>query len=321
MKTVGLGDMVLVTAVARDIMAALPKSRVVIFTGPDNVEVARLLPGVEVVALPAAKPWAAVPLLRAENLDVLIDFGQWTRLEAMYAALSGARWTAGFATAGYSRHHAYDDPVEHSDHVSELQNFRALVSRMGIEPSASPSFELSNEEVAPPASDPYAVFHLWPGGFRSELREWPAESWRELAQRFVDRGFTIVLTGGPGDVTRTQQFIDSSPQLAGALVSIAGRYRIAELMHVLAGAHCVVSVNTGLMHLAAAVGVRTVALNGPTSDRRWGPVGINVASVNSDLPRCGFLNLGFEYDGQRTDCRGGISVDRVAVAALETVGV
>jgi hypothetical protein len=56
MKTVGLGDMVLVTAVARDIIATLPESRLVIFTGPDNAEVARLLPGVEVIALPAAKP-------------------------------------------------------------------------------------------------------------------------------------------------------------------------------------------------------------------------------------------------------------------------
>jgi heptosyltransferase-3 len=321
MKTVGLGDMVLVTAVGQDIIAALPESRLVIFTGPDNAEVARLLPGVEVIALPAAKPWAAVPLLRAQHLDALIDFGQWTRLEAMYAALSGARWTAGFATAGYSRHHAYDDVVEHSNSVSELQNFRALVSRMGIDPTADPSFQLSDDEVVLPTSDPYAVFHLWPGGFRSELREWPPDSWRELARRFADRGFTVVLTGGPSDVTRTQQFIDSSPELAGHMVSVAGRYRIADLLHVLAGAQSVVSVNTGLMHLAAAVGVRTVALNGPTSAGRWGPVGANVVSVNSDLPCCGFLNLGFEYDGQRTDCMQGIGVDRVAAAALEAVGV
>jgi lipopolysaccharide heptosyltransferase III len=321
MKTVGLGDMVLVTAVARDVIAALPDSQVVIFTGPDNAEVARLLAGVEVVALPAAKPWAAVPMLRAQHLDALIDFGQWTRLEAMYTALSGARWTAGFATAGYSRHHAYDDPVEHSDRVSELGNFRSLVARMGIEPTTDPSFEFSDDELAPPTSDPYAVFHLWPGGFRSELREWPAESWRELARRFADRGYTVVLSGGPGDVARTQQFIDSSGDLAGQMVSIAGRYRIADVLQVLARAHCVVSVNTGLMHLAAALGVRTVALNGPTSAARWGPVGPNVVCVNSDLPRCGFLNLGFEYEGERTDCMRGISVDRVAIAALEVVGV
>ena len=37
----------------------------------------------------------------------------------------------------------------------------------------------------------------------------------------------------------------------------------------------------------------------------------------SDLPGCGYLNLGFEYEGRRTDCMSGISVDRVASATLE----
>ena len=85
----------------------------------------------------------------------------------------------------------------------------------------------------------------------------------------------------------------------------------------LARARAVVSVNTGVMHLAAAAGAPTIALNGPTSATRWGPVGANVVSVDSELPGCGYLNLGFEYDGQRTDCMLGISVDRVAAAVLE----
>ena len=77
------------------------------------------------------------------------------------------------------------------------------------------------------------------------------------------------------------------------------------------------SVNTGVMHLAAAVGAPTIALNGPTSATRWGPIGANVVCVDSELPGCGYLNLGFEYDGHRTDCMRGISVDRVATAVLE----
>jgi Glycosyltransferase family 9 (heptosyltransferase)/D5 N terminal like len=75
-------------------------------------------------------------------------------------------------------------------------------------------------------------------------------------------------------------------------------------------------LNTGLMHLAAATGTSTIALNGPTSAQRWGPVGERVVSVNSDLAGCGFLNLGFEYNGQRTDCMHGISVERVAAETL-----
>src|SRR5918911_1069323 len=80
------------------------------------------------------------------------------------------------------------------------------------------------------------------------------------------------------------------------------------------------SSSTGVMHLAAASGAPTVSLNGPTSEARWGPVGERVRSVNADLPGCGYLNLGFEYDRGRTDCMRAISVDRVAEAVLALTG-
>lgn len=319
-KSTGIGDMILATAVVRDLVAALPDTEVVVFGGADNVGLARLVEGVRVVELPTARPWAAIPVLRAERLDALIDLGQWTRLEAVYAALSGARWTAGFETPGQRRHYAYDATVRHSDRVHELDNYRALGAKLGIETGSEPRFAPVPERTAPPAPDPYVVFHLWPGGYRSELREWRADSWRELAQRLAGEGCSIVLSGGPGDVERTAAFADSCPDLEGRLTCVAGRYRLDEMVDVLARAHAVVSVNTGMMHLAAATGAPTLGLNGPTSASRWGPIGANASSIDSDLPGCGYLNLGFEYEGHRTDCMSGISVERVAAALPERAG-
>jgi heptosyltransferase-3 len=317
MKSTGIGDMILATAVARDIVSTFPDAEVVLFAGADNVALARLVPGVRIVELPAARPWAALPKLRRERLDALLDFGQWSRVEALYAALSGARWTAGFATLGQRRHYAYDATVSHSAAVRELDNFRRLVATLGVQSRSVPRFDPSPSGESPPVTDPYVVFHLWPGGFRSELREWPAESWRALVRRIADAGFSIVLTGGPADAERTAEFARSCGELSARVTPVAGRYGLDALIDVLAHARCVVSVNTGVMHLAAATGIPTVALNGPTSSLRWGPIGPNVACIDSDLPGCGFLNLGFEYDGRRTDCMRGISVDRVADATLE----
>jgi len=59
-----------------------------------------------------------------------------------------------------------------------------------------------------------------------------------------------------------------------------------------------------------------VALNGPTSGRRWGPIGGHCVDVDSAFPDCGYLNLGFEYDGRRADCMEGISLERVLEATL-----
>ena len=317
MKTTGIGDMILGTAVARDVIAAFPDAEVVLFAGSDNADLARLVAGARVVQLPATKPWVALPRLRAEQLDALIDLGQWSRLEALYAALSGARWTAGFATKGERRHYAYDATVAHSNVVRELDNYRRLVGLLGIASRSLPRFEPSPLGTSPPAPDPYVVFHLWPGGFRSELREWPARSWRRLARLLADKGFSIVLTGGPGDAERTAAFARSCGDLSTHLAPVAGHHRLDELIGILTRARCVVSVNTGVMHLAAASGAPTIALNGPTSALRWGPIGPNAVCIDSELPGCGYLNLGFEYKGHRTDCMCGISVDRVAAATLE----
>lgn len=319
MKTTGIGDMVLASAVVRDMQDAFPQASLVLFAGPGNAGVAQLVENARVVTLPTARPWRAIPLIRATRVDILLDLGQWTRLEALYAALSRARWTAGFRTPGFDRHFAYDQNVPHSDRISELENFRAISRAAGATPRARPYFPHRDVNYEPPAPDPYLVFHLWPGGFRSELREWPASSWRELVDHVRAAGYRVVLTGGPDDIERTRDFVRScaTPEV----VAIAGRYTFAELIGVLAGARCVVSVNTGLMHLAAAAGAPTIALNGPTSELRWGPVGDRVVSINSSLPRCGFLDLGFEYDGHRIDCMSGIDVARVAEATLREAHV
>jgi heptosyltransferase III len=317
MKTTGIGDMILLTAIAQDVIAAFPEAEVVVLAGPENGDVATLIAGARTIRLPTAKPWLTVPLIRGARLDHLIDFGQWTRLEAMYATLSGARWTAGFNTPGQRRHYAYDATVPHSNEVHELENYRRLVAELGVESRTDPSFRPSAEGPPTPTAHPYVVFHLWPGGFRSELREWPADSWRELARRFVREDFSIVLTGGPADAIRTDAFVRSCGELSPQMVSLAGRFRVPELINILAAARCVISVNTGVMHLAAAVGVPTIALNGPTSSLRWGPIGPKAVCIDSDLPGCGYLDLGFEYAGQRTDCMFGISVGRVAEVAME----
>jgi ADP-heptose:LPS heptosyltransferase len=320
MKSAGIGDMILASAVARDVAAAHPDAEVVLFCGPDNATLARMLDGMQVVELPMTRPWRAISRLRAEHLDALIDLGQWTRLEALCCALSGAGWTAGFETPGQRRHWAYDQSVHHSDSVHELENMRRVAGALGVRGELDPEFRGPGTTDSPFAGA-YVVFHLWPGGYRSELREWPLENWRRLAADVTASGTAVVLTGGPGDAGRSQEFASSlNGNGPGAIADTAGELGLTAVIDVLAGAACVVSVNTGIMHLAAAAGAHTIALNGPTSEVRWGAVGPNVRNVNSELPECGFLNLGFEYDGRREDCMCGVPYDAVRDAVLEAIG-
>ena len=317
LNATSIGDTVLLSAVVRDIAAAHPRAETILFAGEAMAPVLRQLDCVSVVPIRISSPRSALRTIRSQHLDAVLDFDPWPRIEPVYCLLSGASFAAGFRSPGQHRHYAYDGSVEWLDSVHALENHRRLAEVIGVSSSSMP--ELRSPGVVddlPP--DPYAVFHLWPTGVHSDLKEWPADRWRALARALAERGYSIALSGAPGDAERTREFVASVPDLAGRLLDLAGKYDLRELLDVLRGSRCVVSVNTGVMHLAAAVGAPTVALNGPTSELRWGPIGARVVSVNSSLPECGYLNFGWEYRGRRTDCMLGISVAEV-LEAVERV--
>ena len=320
LNSTNIGDTVLLSPVLEDLARAFPDAEVILFAGPSNLPVARLVRGVTPVPIRLSSPLAALRTIRAQRLDVAVDFDQWPRVEPVLCLLSGARWTAGFRSPGQHRHHAFDAHVEHSDRRHELDNYRALAGLLGVDSRSAPRLRtpgtLATDELP---QSPYAVFHLWPTGVRSELKEWPLERWRLLARELDARGLTVVLTGSRDDVPRTRAFA-ASCDLARGPVDVAGKYDLAQVVDLLSGSRCVVSVNTGVMHLAAATGAPTVGLNGPTSERRWGPVGDRAVSVSSTLPGCGYLHFGWEYRGRREDCMLGVSVERVLEAVTELTG-
>jgi heptosyltransferase I len=318
LNSTNIGDTVLLSAVLRDLAHALPETEVVLFAGSRNASIARLIDGIRVVPISLSSPVAAVRAVRAERPDVILDFDPWPRIEAIYSLLSGARFAVGFRTAGQHRHYCYDASPEHVPTLHELDNYRLIVEPLGVRSTSLPELRapgLVSPDRLPTA--PYAVLHLWPSGFRGELKEWPESRWRALAEELAGRGLSILLTGGPDDRERSAAFART---LGGTVVDATGAFALDELLDVLAGAACIVSVNTGVMHMAAAVGAPTVGLNGPTSELRWGPLGRNAVSVNSELPGCGYLDLGWEYRGRREDCMQGIPVEAVLTAVEHVTG-
>jgi heptosyltransferase I len=323
MKTAAIGDSLLLAGFFDDVRRRYTGASVIVVTGQDNASVAGLLPGAadEPVVISPGNPLEAVAAVRAAELDLLVDFGSWPRFDALVAALSGARYTAGFRTAGQLRHFAYDCAVEHSRELHERDNYVRLLRAIGVESTAPPHIDAPRilDTSRYPAA-PYAVFHAWPGGYRHETREWSVSRWVALGRELAGRGYAVILSGSPGDAEKTEELRASLGAVGVDATNAAGRYSLAELADLLARSETVVSVNTGVMHLAALVGAPTVGLHGPTSPVRWGPLGPRVRAVTSTLPGCGYLNLGFEYEGQRTDCMDGVSVDAVVAAIDELAG-
>jgi len=100
---------------------------------------------------------------------------------------------------------------------------------------------------------------------------WGEERFVELARRLTGRtGLRAVLVGGPEDRAALERMKDS---IGAGAVNLAGRTDLPELAEVLRRARFAVTVDSGPMHLAAAVGTRCVSLFGPTAPWRTGPYG------------------------------------------------
>jgi ADP-heptose:LPS heptosyltransferase len=310
----GLGDVLLGSGVVADLRKYFPSARLICIAPSTSQAAARLLPYIdEVVPVNVAKPFRTVRCIRRCKLDALVDFTPWPRLTAFYAAVSGARLKVGFRSPGQYRHWNYDLVADHSSQSHEVENFRNLVRSFGLESTAAPEVRLPLP-AARSSEGARVVFHPWASGDLASQREWPEERWVELGRRLNSSELTVIITGGPGDVDRcmalqTRLFASGihAEAFCGAsdLRPVAAMFQVVDL---------VVSVNTGIMHLAAIAGAPTISLNGPTATHRYGPVGLRTASVEPASRAGGFLHFGYEFKGNPPDTMLGISVDDVMEA-------
>lgn len=319
LKLAGIGDTVLLSALVGDLKAWNPDVHVTMVVAPSNAIYARLLPLVdEVLVVPIKNPLRALSILRRESADLMINADSWARLSALLGALSRARWVIGFQTPGQRRHYADDQLIPHRADKHEIDNDRSLLATLGI-PVGGPPLKPPTQP-APPELRGAVIFHLWPGGTKSHLREWPLENWASLLERLARSGVQkFVLTGAPEQRVLNDRFIAALPASLQAGVHNAAGMPMQNTINLLAEAALLISVDTGVMHIGAALGTKVISLHGPSNPRRWGPIGERVQPLTSSQPGAGRLVLGFEYDSDQNFMTG-LSIDEVEACARKMLG-
>jgi heptosyltransferase-2 len=112
-------------------------------------------------------------------------------------------------------------------------------------------------------------------------KRWPTEYWTALVQQLVARHDVIVL-GGPGDREVATAIAAAG---AGRAVSAAGEFTILGTAALLRRVRVVAAGDTGVLHLATAVGTPVVGLYGPTVEQfGFFPYQARAAVLQRDLP-------------------------------------
>ena len=334
-----LGDTLLFSAALADLRRHFPAAEIVHLCMKENLSAAEMIAGADRrLVINLLRPRESIRLLRALRLDVLIDFTPWQRITALHTLLSGARFTAGFRSAGQFRAAGYDLAVDHRRDRHELENFRALVRALGVPTCSEPAVEVARlsaaawedvwmrsqvwaEARAWSKHEHVVVLHPWPAGAQFWLREWPAERWVEFAMQCAQQRpeSFFVVTGSPADQPRVGELVAMLVRAGVRACGFAAAFGMKSLVALLERAELAVCVNTGILHLAAIVGTPTLGLNGPTAEHRWGPRGRCAQGVGPEDGSGGYLHFGYEYPADPEEVMRKITLSQVMAAADQLV--
>ncbi len=294
-KTSSLGDVIHNMPAVSEAQARVPGSRIAWMVEEAYVPLAKLHPAVTDVIPVAARRWrkdafspatwreiaARRRAIGAETYDAVIDTQGLLRTGILSRSAKGRRH-------GYDRRSIreplaamfYDGRHAVSRDLHAIERNRLLTGlALGYVPDGPPDYGLDRERLRE-GNRPYAIFLH--GTARPE-KEWAPQNWIALGKILEARGAELVLPwGNEREHARAAHLAANIPK--GVVGDAMPLDRMARLI---AGAQFVVGVDTGLVHLAAALGVPLVSIFTGSRPELTGPVGqgpIEVVGGKGMLP-------------------------------------
>lgn len=332
-RTDRIGDLVLSTPAIRAVRAAHPRAYLAALVQPSTRALVEGHPALDDTLVLDKHGdhrgwsgfWRLVRMLRARRFDQALILHTTNRVVL-------ATWLAGIPVrVGYARRLSWllthRRPYEKKlGERHELDYTLDLVRLAGI-PAEDRTLEiawapagqapvdawLAQSGVTP--ADRLIVLHP---GASCPSKRWPAERFAAVADHLVaDRHVRVAVIAGPGDealIDRVRAFARTS------LLIPPTPFTLAELPWLLRRAQCLVSNDSGPVHLAGAAGTPVVAIfgrwGGGLSPTRWGPTGPRSAVLHHDVGcrpclahRC---QIGFT-------CLDAVTVDEVVAAVRALV--
>jgi heptosyltransferase I len=220
--------------------------------------------------------------LRARHYDAILDTQGLARSALLARFARGPRHgydadsvRERFAARLYNVHHAVPRPKH-----AIVRNLALTALALGYEPQGPIDYGLDRAAIAETVVSPYAIaLHAT----AQERKRWPEENWVELGQLLQTRTPRLLLPwGNEAERVRSERIVAQLPH-----GRVPDKRPIDAMARLVAGASFVVGVDTGLLHLAAALGVPLVAIFTGSEPGLTGPVGpgkIEIIGRNGLVP-------------------------------------
>jgi heptosyltransferase III len=198
---------------------------------------------------------------------------EWSNCDVLISAVSGGNdaWAAharGLSTAETLLFFDPRPPADYCGHVTRWH--REQLAELGLFEPALPL----------PRRNPEGAIVIHPGS-GGELKCWPRENFLQLARDLRRNGIVPTMVLGEAEEERWGQKVIDELQSEFPWYRRMGFYELAEK---LLQARLYLGNDSGVSHLAAAMGVPVIALFGPSNDVQWRPIGPSVRVLRPPPP-------------------------------------
>jgi ADP-heptose:LPS heptosyltransferase len=231
---------------------------------------------------------AAVGDIRDASYDLAIDLYPYYPNSALLLKSAGVPVRVGYSSGGFGACYTHTvsfvedflhgterqarliaqaldrhDVIAGGNGTSTTASGASMPLRYELPPMDQAARERAREILRDSGVDPegYVIVHM---GAATAEREWLPEYWREVIRALTERGYRVICTG------KGEREDAMAREVTGALAhgradgrgaaDLSGRFTWPELVAVIASARALLSVDTGVAHVAAAFGVQTVTL-------------------------------------------------------------
>ncbi len=288
-----IGDVTRALPLADVIRAGFPDARLAWSVEPPSFPLVARYPAVQEIILFDRRRWwrdwfRFLRRVRAGRFDLVLD------LQRHFKSGVISRWSGARYRVGFNRLDAKEFNWLFNNHfipacgngISKLEHYLKFADYLGI--ARLPinwKFELSAEEkesVDTHLQEVRGGFAVLLAGSRWESKGWFPEQAAQCADTIAERHrLQVVLLGGEEDRSIAAEI---ASRAAVPVTNLAGKTTLAEANGIIARARLAVGPDTGLMHIAAAVGTPVVSLWGATSPVRAGPHGFDELVIQGKAP-------------------------------------
>jgi ADP-heptose:LPS heptosyltransferase len=331
-----MGSILLATPALKAIKSRYPACRIILLTFSGNVVFAQRLGLFDDILSIRTSSLLLFTLdtlrnlwiIRRMRIDYLLDLEFFARFSTIVAYLSGTSCRVGYYMPQIWRGHLLDIPVHFNPYRHVCDIFAAQVEAIGISvddpavvvPRIEPASLARVREVLGQAGIGDGVAIVAVNVNASELsleRRWPRENFVALMDALARHsGVRMVLIGSADERDYVEAvYNDLLPITRSNSLNLAGRQTLDEMIALLSICDACISNDSGPLHIAAALGIRTVSFFGPESPLLYGPRGAGHKVFYAGIYCSPCLSV---YNAKRAMC-GGNNICMQAITQEEVI--